>query len=201
VLLAAALGVIAGVPTGVVSTWEVGTLVGIDVAVAVWALRIWTTVWPLDARQTSALAQREDPTRTTADLLLLTAAGTSLIAVGVVLVNTAPGGGSSDVRIALAVASVSLSWLLVHTVFTLRYARIYHAGDDGGVQFAGDERPTYRDFAYLAFTIGMTFQVSDQTLETREFRMAALRHGLLSFVFSTGIVATTINLVASLSSS
>jgi uncharacterized membrane protein len=192
--------VLVGVPTGIVTSWEIGTLVGIDVAVALWTYRIWTTIWRRDARQTSALAQREDPTRATADLLLLTAAGTSLVAVGAVLANTARGSGPSDVRIALALVSISLSWLLVHTVFTLRYARIYHAGDDGGVQFGGDDPPSYRDFAYLAFTIGMTFQVSDQTLETVEFRVAALRHALMSFVFATGIVATTINLVASLSS-
>jgi uncharacterized membrane protein len=68
------------------------------------------------------------------------------------------------------------------------------------VSFNEREPPCYTDFAYLAFTIGMTFQVSDADLETKEFRRVALRHALLSFVFGTGILATTINLVASLSS-
>jgi uncharacterized membrane protein len=72
--------------------------------------------------------------------------------------------------------------------------------EDGGVDFNERAPPCYTDFAYLAFTIGMTFQVSDTDLQTREFRRVALCHALLSFVFGTGILATTINLVASLSS-
>ena len=63
----------------------------------------------------------------------------------------------------------------------------------------GTEKPNFWDFAYLAFTIGMTYQVSDTTFTTPEFRKAALGHALLSFVFGTAIIATTINFVASLS--
>jgi uncharacterized membrane protein len=96
---------------------------------------------------------------------------------------------------------VALSWAMVHTIFTLRYARDYYVGEpDGGVDFNDGARPRYSDFAYLAFTIGMTFQVSDTPLQGHAIRRDALRHALLSFVFSTGILATTVNLVASLTS-
>ena len=68
----------------------------------------------------------------------------------------------------------------------------------GGVDFNEDRRPRYSDFAYLAFTIGMTFQVSDTDLTSKAMRTTALRHALLSYVFGTAIIATTINLIAGL---
>ena len=103
-------------------------------------------------------------------------------------------------QVGLSLASVVLSWAVVHTVFTLRYARLYYWGPDGGVDFNDDAKPRYSDFAYLAFTIGMTFQVSDTALSANEIRRTTLRHALLSYLFGTGILATAINLVASLTS-
>jgi len=103
-------------------------------------------------------------------------------------------------RVGLGLVSVVLSWALVHTVFTLRYAHLYYTGQVGGIDFNQPALPAYVDFAYLAFTIGMTFQVSDTSLQSGVIRRTALRHALLSYLFGTGILATTINLVASLSS-
>jgi uncharacterized membrane protein len=54
------------------------------------------------------------------------------------------------------------------------------------------------DFAYLAFTIGMTFQVSDTNLTAKPIRRTALRHALISYLFGAVIVALVINIVASL---
>jgi len=99
--------------------------------------------------------------------------------------------------IALAIASVALAWLSVHTVFLLRYARIYFTPPDGGIDFGG-EPPDYRDFAYLALTIGMTFQVSDTDLTAKRVRRVALHHALLSYLFGTVIVAITVSSVAGL---
>ena len=94
---------------------------------------------------------------------------------------------------ALSVASVALAWATVHTLFTTRYARLYYTGPDGGIDFNEADPPRYADFA---FTIGMTFQVSDTDLGTNEVRRTALRHALLSYVFGAVVIATTINLVA-----
>ena len=91
-----------------------------------------------------------------------------------------------------------LSWLAVQTVFTLRYAHLYYSRRPGGIDFNGDEEPDYRDFAYLALTIGMTYQVSDTNLTTKVMRRTATRQGLLSYVFGTFVVAMTINVVAGL---
>lgn len=87
---------------------------------------------------------------------------------------------------------------MVHTVFALRYAGLYYSGPDGGVNFNDNEKPAYADFAYLAFTIGMTYQVSDTALTTRAVRHTALRHALLSYLLGTVIIAATINLAAGL---
>jgi uncharacterized membrane protein len=109
-------------------------------------------------------------------------------------------GIAEALHVGLGLASVILSWALVHTIFTLRYAHLYYDGPDGGIDFNGSGPPDYADFAYLAFTIGMTFQVSDTALRAAVIRRTALRHGLLSYLFGTGVLATSINVIASLSS-
>lgn len=87
-------------------------------------------------------------------------------------------------------------------MFTLRYARLYYVNGSGGIDFnQGDDPPAYVDFAYLAFTIGMTYQVCDTDLKTRKIRATALRQALLSYVFGAMVLALTVNLVAGLSNS
>ncbi len=91
-----------------------------------------------------------------------------------------------------------LSWAVVHTVFTLRYAHEYYAAPSGGIDFKNDAPPDYQDFAYVAFTVGMTFQVSDTDVQKRVIRRTILRHALLSYLFGAVILAVTINVVANL---
>jgi uncharacterized membrane protein len=201
-LVSALAGGLAGAAAGAL-TDETGfsVLVGWDVAAGVYMAWVWLKIWRLDAERTASIAVAEDPTRATSDAVTLGAAVASLAAVGVVLASAAQSSGATQfARLGLGLASVVISWGVVHTVFTLLYARLYYTGIDGGVDFNQPAPPTYADFAYLSFTIGMTFQVSDTALEDREIRKSALHHALLSFLFSTGILATTVNLVASISS-
>ncbi len=107
-------------------------------------------------------------------------------------------GLDKGLLVGMGVASVVLGWSVVHTVFSLRYAEPYYRGTPQGIDFNEDDAPCYTDFAYLALTIGMTFQVSDADLTTKEIRSTALRHALLSYVFGALIIATTINLIAGL---
>lgn len=99
--------------------------------------------------------------------------------------------------LSLALGSVTLSWFLVHAMFTLRYARLFYR-DNNGADFNVGSLPHYSDFAYLAFTAGMTFQASDTDLNTDAIRSTALRHALLSYLLGAIVLATTINLVAGL---
>jgi uncharacterized membrane protein len=201
VVIAIAAGLVCGLAVTLTGHAEFGVLVGWDVATLVYLVRAWMVIWPMDAEDTAQHAVRNDPTRRVAELLLIVAALASLVSVGFVLARAAHTTGASELlRVGLGVLSVVLSWTVVHTIFTLRYARLYYYGADGGIDFNQPEPPDYGDFAYVAFSIGMTFQVSDTSLSGREMRRTALKHSLLSYLFGTGVLATTINLVASISS-
>jgi uncharacterized membrane protein len=180
--------------------WWLIPLAGWDMGALVLVSWMWHSLWSLDGADTARQARRESPHRAQADGLLLGASVASLIAVGLVLVRAGHSSGlTKGLLVGLSVASIILAWSVVHTVYSLRYAKLYYEGTPGGVNFNEEEPPCYTDFAYLALTIGMTFQVSDTNLQTKNIRRTALRHALLSYAFGTLIIATTINLVAGLS--
>ncbi|MEY9854790.1 putative membrane protein [Catenulispora sp. GAS73] len=198
-LVSAAAAAAAGVATALAGAGRAAPLIGWDVLAVVFCAWVWSTIWSLDAESTARHAKRENPSRDLADLALLGAAVASLVAVGVVLFGAGHASGNAKyLQAALALASVFVSWTLVHTVFTLKYARLYYSGEVGGIDFNEPDDPQYSDFAYLAFTIGMTFQVSDTNIKTKEIRRTALRHAWLSFPLGAVIIATSINLVSGL---
>jgi uncharacterized membrane protein len=199
VAVAAAAGACVGALAALPGSWQVGTLVGWDVAAGVYVAWTWTTIWRRDPAATARLAMREDPARATADAVLLIASVASVLAVALAITAGHTGGpGAQDLRAALAVSSVALSWTVVQTVFISHYARLYYSHPAGGIDFNQDTPPRYADFAYLAFTVGMTYQVSDTALKTPALRATALRQALLSYLLGAVILATTINLVAGL---
>lgn len=199
VLVVGAVGLVAAVLTSMLGPWQLGPQLGWEIAAALYVAWEWLTVHRLDAEATARKAGQEDPGQATTDAVLLLASVASLGAVGLVIASTdKQSGAAAVIQIALALASVVASWAVVHVVFMLRYARLYYLGPDGGVDFNQQEKPTYLDFAYLAFTIGMTFQVSDTEFTNSQMRSVALRHALLSYLFGAVILASTINLVAGL---
>jgi uncharacterized membrane protein len=191
------LGVAVLVVLAFVFPWEVSVLAGWDVALAAYVAWVWLSVGRLDATSTRAVAMTEDLSHGTSEAFLLAASLMNLVAVGLALVvasrESAVVAGTINVA---TVLSVSLSWAAVHTVYALRYARLFYE-HDGGIRFDGGP-PDYGDFAYVAFTIGMTYQVSDTTFTTKRLRRVALRHTLLSYLFGAVIGATVINLVVGL---
>ncbi len=195
-----AIGVPATVVAGLMGDWGYAPVVGWSAAALAFCSLIWANVNGQDADQTAAMAARDDPSPTLTDILILLANLASLAAVAYVLVQANSAHGVRQALLAaLAVLSVAISWALVHTLYMLRYAVLYYSGSVGGVEFNQHQMPRFLDFAYLAFTIGMTYQVSDTNLQSPEFRVAALRHALLSFVFGSMILATMVNLIAGLS--
>ena len=110
-------------------------------------------------------------------------------------------GAQRVLLIGAAVLTVVLSWTVINTVYTLRYADEHFRSRAGGIAFGdqdGHERPSYRDFAYVAFTIGMTYQVSDTTLRDTRIRRTVLAHAILSYLFGVVIVAGTVSLISGL---
>jgi len=182
--------------------WELAVLAGWDAAALALLLTIWPIIVRADGGQTEKLAVREDETRGSAAVLLLTASVASLLGVGFTLVSAGHASGALRLLlIGVAVLTVVLSWTVVNTVYTLHYAHLQFGLAVDGIVFGNSterDRPTYRDFAYVAFTIGMTYQVSDTDVRNPRTRATVLSHAFLSYAFGVVIVAGAINLIAGL---
>ena len=163
-----------------------------------------------DVEDIRRVAASEDFTRAAASTVIIAGALASLVAVVGLLgtVKNLPAPAKA-LHLGLGVGAVVLAWVLVHCVFTLRYAHSYYDTDDhghdcGGLLFPDDTNktatdpklePNYLDFAYFAFVIGMTAQTADIGISSRTIRGAALLHGLISFVFNTALVALVISAI------
>ncbi len=192
-------GVVAGVVVAFFVPWQLTALAIWDVMAAVFLLSVWKDLLRFDSEQTRAHATIEDASKQSAHLLLLSAAVVSLVGVAFALVKAAHLHGFDRALLtSVAVATVVLSWASVHSMFTLRYAHHYYSDPIGGIDFKNRLAPDYLDFAYVAFTIGMTFQVSDTDVQKRVIRRTILGHAMLSYLFGTVIVAVTINVLAGL---
>lgn len=199
-MVASISGGIAGLAIGLFGEGKFAMLGGWVVAVIIYDVWLLRTIMPMDAATTRRHAIREEPGRPVADILLVVASVASIAAVVMLLAQaTTDSGLAKALDIGLGLGSIILSWFMVHITYTLKYARQYYADKHGAVDFNEKTAPQYTDFAYLAFTLGMTFQVSDTNLQTKQIRATALNHALLSYLFGAVIIATTINSLASLS--
>ena len=181
------------------ASWSVATLTGWGTGALVFLVWVWWTVPTKDGTAAARVAQAEDSSRTASDAVLLVACTASLFAVAYTLVQAGRAGEPARVLLtALAIGSVALAWSCVQTIYALRYGKLYYSKPVGGIDFHGDSSPDYVDFAYLALTIGMTFQVSDTDLTLKRLRRVAIHHALLSYLFGTVIVALTVSIVAGL---
>lgn len=199
----ATLGAIGGFATSrFISNNEISStvavLIGWDVAALSFLLWVWLVVGRYDASETRQRATREDNNRVAIWVFLLSASIASLLAVAIVLINASELSAASErALLVTSLGSVFLSWAVVQTVFTLRYAHEYYSEPEGGIDFGG-EAPDYQDFAYFAVTVGMTFQTSDAGITSRRIRRTVLRHAILAYVFGAVIIAAMVNVVASL---
>jgi uncharacterized membrane protein len=199
VVVSLVIGVLAAAAMFAVTRPPAAMLAGWDLAALVYLAWVWVAVRRLNVGQTRELAAREALTGVTAELVVVGAGVASLLAVGFALLGAdKTSGGTKAYLIGLGVLSVVLSWAVVHTVYTLRYARAYYSPPAGGIDFNEPDPPTYLDFAYFSFTIGMTFQVADTNVTTKVVRRVVLHHSLLAYLFGAVILAVAINLVATL---
>jgi uncharacterized membrane protein len=182
--------------------WGLAVVAGWDAAALAFLVSVWPVLLRADGPHAAQLATREDETRGSAAVLLVGASVASLLGVVFALDLAGRQGGPLRVLlIGVAVLTVVLSWTVVNTVYTLRYADLHYRSREAGIAFGdpdGQEQPTYRDFAYVAFTIGMCYQVSDTTVRDRRIRGTVLSHAFLSYVFGVVIVAGSVSLIAGL---
>jgi uncharacterized membrane protein len=148
-------------------------------------------------------AQQEDEGRGLILSLVTAAACLSVVAIGMISHDKGKENSLLLFHIGLSIATIVSSWLLVHTIFAQHYAHTYYGADRSlseckadGLDFPGELEPDYWDFLYFSFVVGMTSQVSDVNVTSRQMRKLSLIHGVLSFFFNTTIVAMTINIIA-----
>ncbi|HWT40218.1 MAG TPA: DUF1345 domain-containing protein [Dongiaceae bacterium] len=197
--IAVALGAIACFIAYKSNLGRISLLIGWDVIALTIVTWVAIIILPMKPEQTSRFAVREDPGRVVASTFLTLASIASLAAVASALVEAHSDSTVAGLFTLISIASVILSWVLIHTLYTLHYARLYHAPRvNGSVDFGPDHQPTYIDFIYLAFTIGMTFQVSDTPVSGTAMRRTVIRHAVLSYIFGAVIIATTVSIIASL---
>jgi len=209
-----------------------GIVVGVVVAVALWLIPSqlsWSTrsilAWDCAAStfiatmmlmmvksdiltiQTRAAAQDEGQGVTL--LISIVAATASILAIAVELsLAKADHGLIKALRVALAFATIALSWFFIHLIFALHYAHEYYSpetcpdaeghAERGGLRFPGNEPPDYWDFVHFAVIIGVACQTADIEFTGKPLRRIGTLHGCLSFVFNTVALALTINLLAGL---
>ena len=160
-------------------------------------ISFFTTPQPHLPRQ----AAEDDPSRIIIFVIVLVCSVVSMLAVILLLTARKETDTDRAIHVPLALAGMILSWLLVHTIFTARYAHMYYRKKSsdgtyhGGLNFPGELKPDFLDFAYFSFVLGMTFQVSDVEITSKKLRQLALLHGLISFAYNT-IIALTINIIA-----
>ncbi len=184
--------------TRAVASWDLGTTAYLGLA--------WWLIAHADAAGTRDHALAQDQSGYLIFLFVVGAACASIVAIGFVV------GTIRELafwprawHLALTVAALASSWLLIQTVFAFHYARRYydrraHAGSEPPeLQFPGKREPDYLDFAYYSFVIGMTSQVSDVAVTSRRMRRLTLVHGFLAFVFNIAVLALSINIIASVS--
>ncbi|WP_156689433.1 DUF1345 domain-containing protein [Mycobacterium sp. Marseille-P9652] len=199
IAVAVVIGAAVAVTVGNTLGWRYA-IIGWVATAGVYVVWAWLILGGMDADETCRYVTREDPTRLVADIVIISASVASLAGVGYVVAAASRSGPAVIEAAIVGILTVAASWFAVHTLFTVHYARLYYTGEPGGINFHDPERPRFRDFAYVAFTVGMTFQVSDTEIGLTSIRATVLRHALLSYLLGAVVLAVTINLVAGLSS-
>ncbi|MFC6707310.1 DUF1345 domain-containing protein [Flexivirga alba] len=189
----AVVGVVVGAAVAL-SNIPFGVLCGIAAMATTFVVSGALALWPMDATATRQHARRESLPPLVEELAIVATASGALI--GIVVLLTLGHSHSGHAAAALGLLGAFMTWAMLHLMYTARYALLYYTEPVGGIDFNDEEAPSYRDFFYFSYNLGMTYQVSDTGISGSAFRAVVLRHCLLSYVFGTVILAATINLVA-----
>ena len=179
-------------PTRILAAW--------DVCVGLYLVLGFHLASSADVHHIRRRARLQDEGQT---MILVLTAVAALASLGAILALLSSGGstggsGRTPIQLAFATVTIVLSWAFTHTMFALHYAHEYYDRTAGGMAFPGEERePDYWDFVYFSFVIGMTSQVSDVGVTSKEIRRTVTAHGVVAFVFNVALLALTINLAAS----
>ncbi|MNJ95135.1 hypothetical protein D3C87_128410 [compost metagenome] len=184
--------------TRIIFCWDI---FGIAMIAMIWLLFFTSTA----DEQQEIVKKQDDDIRVIFAIVLISVC-VSFVGAVLLVFSTNESVFDKGLRTIVTLIAITTSWILLHTIFTIRYAHLYHdativktGNGAGGIDFPNPENPDYIDFAYFSFVIGMTFQVSDVTVSSKTIRRYVLMHSLISFVFNTIIVALTVNIIAGIS--
>ncbi len=176
-----------------------------DVFAITFLISCWIVLFNRPTSQIRKIAKKDDGSVAFVFTVILFSSFASMVTVLLLIVSKKTSPNDEVFNLVVTVMSILLSWLMVHTTYTFHYAHLYygdHKNDSSrqaeGLEFPSEDTPNYLDFAYFAFVIGMTFQVSDVQITSGNLRRVVLFHGLLSFALNTFVVAFTINIIAGL---
>ncbi len=165
----------------------------------------WTLFFTTRSESLESVVMRQDDDHKLIFLIVLIAVCFSVFGTLALMTQDNEGSFSKIAQTVVSLSPVFLSWFLLHSIFTIRYAHLFHGGetgkkttDAGKIDFPDKSIPDYIDFAYFSFVIGMTFQVSDVQVKSKDIRRVVLMHSLISFAFNTIIVALSINTIGNL---
>jgi uncharacterized membrane protein len=196
--IAAAVGIAPATVVGTTAGWQYAPAAGWIATAVLYMIWTWASITTMSAAAIELLVQQRHPTRGPADTIVVLASIASLGGVAYLLMAGNVKGPDTTIAAVVGFSSVIASWLAVHTVYTLRYAVHYYTEPVGGIDFNQDDKPTFADFAYLAFTIAVTYGVTDTALQSRPIRVTALQQAMVSYLFGTVILAITVQVIASL---
>ena len=176
-----------------------------DVFSVCYIILSWIVIIKRPISEIRKLAKKDDGSTFFVFILILVSSFASMFTVLQLMLTQKNSSSSESLYLPVAVSGMMLSWMMVHTIYTFHYAHMYYDDDENdankdayGLEFPGNVKPNYLDFAYFSFVIGCTFQVSDVEISSPKIRRVVLFHGLLSFGLNTFVVALTINLIAGL---
>ena len=196
------VSIAATVALAVLTDWRpvMRDLVGWDIGVGLYVILAFEMMARADVHQIRRRAAAQDEGAIVILILTVAAALASILAIVGLLGTSAAGAAPRrSVELILATITIVLSWAFIHTMFALHYAHEFY--DESGVRgmaFPGGlEKPDYWDFVYFSLVIGMTSQVSDVGITTKEIRRTVAAHGVVSFFFNAALLALTVNIAAS----
>jgi len=195
---AAIVGAASGTVVGTAAGWQYAPAAGWIATAAVYLFWTRASIAKMTAPAIEIVVQRRHPAAGPADTIIVLASIASLGGVAYLLIAGTAKGPDASIAAAVGFLSVIASWLVVHAVYTLRYAILYYTEPVGGIDFNSDEKPTFPDLAYLAFTIAVTYGVTDTAVKNRAIRRSVLQHSMVSYLFGTVILAITVQMITTL---
>lgn len=176
--------------------WLDPLAMGFDFAAAVFLLTLIPLLRDSEAADIRRHAAENDAGR---GMVLLVTTLVTFVVMAAITGELKDAQGGDGIAMAKLIGTLLLIWLFANTVYALHYAHLFYSREDktgkdaAGIDFPGTRTPDYRDFAYFAGTLGMTFQTSDTAITAPKIRHVALAHSFAAFVFNIGVIAFTIN--------